>query len=124
MLLPGDRNSNMAKFLKQTVTLTELRSTIFNNAISTIQDAHAKLAHCYAPGCLQPWNPDSFQGQCVMDFSNRYLMSRQRIYASPMVPFLPGVDPNNVLTRLAADRYSHLEENRVSYYKLDNKFTK
>ena len=124
MLLPGDRNPNMAKFLKQTVMLAGLGSTIFDNAISTIQDAHAKLTCCYTPGCLQPWNLDSFQGQCIMDFSNRYLTSRQCIYASPMVPFLPGVDPNNVLTRLAVDRYSHLEENQVSYYKLDNKFTK
>ena len=122
--VPYLSNPNVARYLKQSMTLAGLGCTEFDEAIATIRGAYMRLTHNYAPGSMQPWQPENFHGQCMLDLSNRYLMSQHWLYPSPMVPFQPGVNPNNVIAWLAAYKFSHLEENWVGYYKPDMEYTK
>lgn len=110
--------------MKQAVTLTSLGTSVFEKALVNIRGTYAHLACNYPPGTMTPWLPDNFRGQATLELSNRYLMLRQHQQPSPVVPFQHGVDPNNVLARLAGDQYNHLEENRVIYYRMNAKYSK
>ncbi|KAF8133028.1 hypothetical protein EV363DRAFT_1397922 [Boletus edulis] len=112
-ILSVPRKANTARYLRQAVTLTGLGTS-----------AHTHLARNYPTGRVIPWKPEKFKGQDVLEISNRYLTSRHRQSSSPVVAFQHGVDPKNIISRLANDQYDHLEENQVRYYKLNEEYTK
>ncbi|KAF8125100.1 hypothetical protein EV363DRAFT_1176464 [Boletus edulis] len=123
-ILSVPRKANVARYLRQAVTLTGLGTSFFENAIETVRGAHTHLARNYPAGRVTPWKPEKFKGQGVLEISNRYLTSRHRQSSSPVVAFQRGVDPKNIISRLANDQYDHLEENQVRYYKLNEEYTK
>ncbi|KAF8416928.1 hypothetical protein L210DRAFT_3581592 [Boletus edulis BED1] len=123
-ILSVPRKMNAARYLRQAVTLAGLGTSIFESAIETVRGAHTHLARNYSAGRVTPWNPERFRGQDILEISNRYLTSRYRQSPSPVVAFQRGVDPKNILARLASDQYDHLEENQVMYYKLNDECRK
>ena len=79
--------------------------------------------HIHDPHGVCHTHADAY-AQCVLDTTNRYFTCRHQHNESPMVPFLLGVDPNNILAQVTSDQYSHLEDNRVMFHKLDEEYSR
>ncbi|KAF8548668.1 hypothetical protein OG21DRAFT_1526337 [Imleria badia] len=120
------RGPAMAKYIKQSATIVGLGLATFDNTVLTIRTVHLLLTHNYTQGKLQPWKLDTYKNQHIIDLGNRYLTSRQCQLNSAIILFKPGVNSNGILrvACLAADEYSHLEENKVTYRKPNTGYTK
>ncbi|PBK69293.1 hypothetical protein ARMSODRAFT_843333, partial [Armillaria solidipes] len=110
-------------FLNQAVTITGLGSAMFRNAIESVKEVRSKAERDFWQGQLEDWKPDQFQGEDVLELSNRFFRPRRKSEQEDGVPLTEDIDPNGVLARLAGTNLIHTEDNVVKYFRgmLDGK---
>ncbi|KDR84705.1 hypothetical protein GALMADRAFT_53198, partial [Galerina marginata CBS 339.88] len=109
-------------FMRQSVTLTGLGSTLFSQAIQNAQDIHQIFSRTFPQGALEDWNSALFEGHPAIDMNNRFFTLRKQAITDEILPFSNEVDPHGILAAAMGidDQFVHTTENEVEYYELIN----
>ena len=110
-------NSRHVKYLRQSVSLTGLGTSLFDTAIDGLADVYAAYSEFISLPKLAPCGiVDEYDRFTTIELSNRYLTSKRTTPTHEHIPFNPDVDPQGLLTSAAGNAYIHTEHNVVKYY--------
>jgi len=103
--------------MRQSVMLTGLSSTKFNNAMASIRAIEDMFRQLIATGQMDDWAPSNFKGHMTIDISNRYFTpAHDASHQDEQVPFSMAVDPDRLLSVAMGNDFVHTEDNEVEYY--------
>ncbi|KAF8240169.1 hypothetical protein L208DRAFT_1234889, partial [Tricholoma matsutake] len=121
-------HSSKYHFLRQSVTVSELDTPFFNNAVSAVNKIYGMFNHAFTQGALGPWNLTETDGPSI-EASNQYFTPSRPGLHLESVPFQENVDPSGVLAKMLAlsgARCVHTNDNEVEYCRgfreLDGKY--
>ena len=115
------RHHNIAKYLRQSVTITGLNVPNFTKAIENLVAIQNMFARHVKNEDLDLWQPTTYNEHPSIELSNRYFTYRIDDPHSPSIPLGPDVDPTGRLAALAGGNLFHSEDNVVLYRtKLNN----
>ena len=101
----------------QSVTLTGLSSTKFNDAVASIRAIEDMFQQLIATGRMDEWVPSNFKGHTTIDLNNRYFTSAHDTpQQDEQIPFSIAVDPDHLLSMAMGNDFIHTEDNEVEYY--------
>lgn len=126
-LIPFNRKLNRRLFMRQSVMLTGLSSSTFDEALDSVCTIQDMFRQYMIDGTMEDWAPSIFQEHSSIDVGNRYFTPHQNALLHRQISFDPVVDPDNILTAAMADgKFVHVEDNQVEYYEAyrDNRRTK
>ena len=122
-----DRQLNRRLFMRQSVVLTGLSLSMFDEALDSVHAIQDMFRQHMMNGTMEDWTPSIFQEHSSIDISNRYFTPHQNAMLDRQISFDPVVDPDNILSVAMADgKFVHVEDNQVEYYEAyrDNQGTK
>ena len=105
--------------MRQSVTLTGLSSTVFNDVIASthaIEDMFRQSIMNKTTDIWVPWTPSNFQGHLSIDVGNQYFTPCQQGLQDRQVSFNAVVDPHNILSQAMGNDFIHTDDNEVEYY--------
>lgn len=101
----------------QSITVTGLGCSTFEDAMSTLKEIHLIAEREFKYGMLDKWSPGMYCGFSTLMFSNRYFCTiKDRDYHEE-VAFSKDIDPIGILQCLTKNDLVHTEENEVQYFK-------
>lgn len=103
--------------LKQSVSLTGLKTSAFEANMYGLIEAHAIFASRLS-GPVEPPMLSTFAEGSRIDLATRYFTPKQYEHSNDSQPFEKGVDPNGLLAREAGDALFHSTDNVVKYFAL------
>ncbi|KAF8868776.1 hypothetical protein BD779DRAFT_1683078 [Infundibulicybe gibba] len=104
------------KFLRQTVAVTGLGSTKFEDATEAGHAIFEIFQREFQEGKVEQWVTERSNGHSCMFISNRYMTPRRDAPDMNHIPFGADVDPNGHLESMIKEGFVHGEENIVEYY--------
>lgn len=115
------RHHNIAKYLRQSVTITGLNVPNFTKAIENLVAIQNMFARHVKNEDLDLWQPTTYNKYPSIELTNRYFTYRIDDPHSPSIPLGPDIDPTGRLAALAGGNLFHGEDNVVLYRtKLNN----
>ena len=103
--------------MRQSVMLTGLSSTKFNDAMASIRAIEDMFRQLITTGQMDDWAPSNFKGHMTIDISNRYFTpAHDASLQDEQVPFSMAVDPDRLLSVAMGNDFVHTEDNEVKYY--------
>ncbi|TFK60034.1 hypothetical protein BDN72DRAFT_905317 [Pluteus cervinus] len=109
---------NKAHFLQQSITLSGLKTTTFEETLTALQEMYTVISRQFPEGRLLPWQPGPTvlgEGGSIT-LSNRYFTKRSEGQQMQSTPFSTNIDPKKILTRMLTSSLIHTEENEVQYF--------
>jgi hypothetical protein len=113
------RRKSFVNFMRQSVAVTGLGTTAFDDAIQSILAIEDVFARQVGEKKMVPWKRGTYQEWDSMDISNRYFTHRRTDRNIQPVPFDRLVDPDGTLEALAGEDKVHGMDNVVEYYELN-----
>ena len=112
-----NREPNRRTYMHQSVMLTSLLSTKFNDALASTCTIEDMFWQMILSGTMDDWAPSSFHGHTTIDISNQYFTPAHcASQDDEQVPFTIVVDPDHILSMAMGNEYVHTEDNKVAYY--------
>jgi len=112
-----NREPNRRTYLRQSVMLTGLSSSKFNDALASTRAIEDMFRQMIPTGTMDDWAPSSFRGHTTIDISNRYFtLAHRASQDDEQVPFSVAVDPDRILSMAMGNEFIHTEDNEVEYY--------
>lgn len=99
------------------MTLTGLSSETFVKAIANLDEAFAMMRLPFPDESVSSWQPATYEGHIAVDIHTRYFTMRKSAPNEKNLPFMNGVDPDEVLSTLRRHDLIHGPDNRVTYLK-------
>ena len=107
-----------AKFVRQSVQLTGLDTSMFNAAVHNIRTLYAEFSHHFQEGNLHTWNPDTFMTHAALNIYNRYFYSTKECPNQAAIELGDTIDPHHTLAAMGlASGFVHTADNQVEYFK-------
>lgn len=113
------RNKANARYLRQSVQLTGLGTSTFNDCISNILNIYAMLSREVPPNTLEAYKTEQYRNYSCLNIYNRYFTSRRDDPTGMSVDFGDDVDPRGILASLLTNGLFHGEDNKVLYFERD-----
>ncbi|TFK45200.1 hypothetical protein OE88DRAFT_1611020, partial [Heliocybe sulcata] len=105
-------------YLKQSVRLTGYSHPTFQAALDGLSAIANHISRSFKEGVLVPWSPSEFDGHPTIEIGNNFFAARKFVPTEPDVPFDAKVDPRGILAQLKDAQYIHTEDNRVTFWEL------
>ncbi|KAK0502547.1 hypothetical protein EDD18DRAFT_1100960 [Armillaria luteobubalina] len=106
-----------AFMLLQSITVTGLGCTSFDDVIAMLQEMKLTAERVFKHGTLDKWTPSMYQGFPMLTLSNQYFQIVKEGAQHEAVPFSDDVDPAGILQHLGKRDMVHSEDNVVQYFK-------
>ena len=117
MSTPLSPNSAHIRHLRQSISITGLSVTEFQEQVNIIADVEALLSRAVGEDNMQPCTiVGNLDGHSVLQASNRYFTPRKDAPNASEIPLAPDVDPYGILAKAVGSTLMHTEENVVYYY--------
>lgn len=106
------------KFLRQSVQLTGLDTSVFHTVIHNIRTLYTEFSRHFQTGNLHVWNPDTFMTHDAINIYNRYFYTTKDCPNQAAIALGDMVDPNHTLAAMGlASGLIHTVDNQVDYFK-------
>ena len=99
---------------KQSVTLTGLGISEFDQYAAAFIQIHGVLANCLPHGSLRQWKPLIHRGHATIECYNRYFSGSDEADDRPSIELDREIDPFGILLTTDVDGV-HTEDNVVQY---------
>ena len=111
-----NRQPHRRAYLRQSIMLTGLSLSKFNDAIMSIRAIEDIFRRQVVDRNIEMWVPSAFQGHQSIDVGNRYFTPSQHALQDRHISFSPAIDPDNILSEAMGEEFVHTEDNDVEYY--------
>ncbi|KAF8958454.1 hypothetical protein BDZ97DRAFT_2047168 [Flammula alnicola] len=106
-----------ARFLRQSITVTGLKSPTFAKVVENVAEVHALFSRTVGQNQLQECSMIAEDGDDpVLEMSNRYFTPKKDAPQMPSIPLTADIDPHGYLARAGGQSHIHGEDNVVYYY--------
>ena len=110
-------NRGLAKYLRQSVSITGLQSSIFDKIIQTVTEIHAVLGRTVGIENFEECQIiTSYKGMSALQLSNRYFTPREDMAEENQLVLSTDIDPFGYLAKAAGMTLCYTDENAVQYF--------
>ena len=110
-------NSSLAKYLRQSVSITGLQSSTFDKIVHTVIEIHAAFSRAVGIENFEECQIiTSYKGMSALELSNRYFTPRQTIAEDSELVLSADIDPYGYLAKAAGTTLCYTDENAVLYF--------
>ena len=103
--------------MRQSVSITGLQSSTFDNIIHTVAETHALFGRAVGTENLQECEIiTSYKGMSALELSNRYFTPRKDMAEDSELVLSADIDPYGSLSKAAGTGLCYTEENAVLYF--------
>ncbi|EAU84994.1 hypothetical protein CC1G_04090 [Coprinopsis cinerea okayama7 len=114
--VPRRRDAGTIRNLRQHVRITGLGDEHFQRVADSVFSAQTLFCDSLGgPRQVTPPSSLPYEGFTTIDAHARYFTDRTANPFESHQPFLPGVDPNNILESLRGEKFIHTMDNQVEY---------
>ncbi|KAF9031149.1 hypothetical protein BJ165DRAFT_1535480 [Panaeolus papilionaceus] len=111
-------NKNQAKYARQSVGLTALKTGVFDEVFNAIAEVHNLFRLQVGKGMEQRSTFATFEDNPALDVCNRYLTHRRNAQYDEREELSETIDPHGFLLAAAGNDYLYTSENVVQYHQL------